>query len=181
MKTLLIKAKAIPGKTTYRIPARHPFDCDKDGNLSPSPLTPGIQLAIGKETEVPAFDARHEQLLRGDEHLEVVDSEGKHDEPEVDHLELALKKLPPAVKLQLEAGLRQAEEAMRGELEDLSKANAELRNELAEQDEQLSDQSKAIAELEAKLKAATAVPPVDTKPPEVKPAEAKTEKVEKKK
>lgn len=180
MKTLLLKAKPIVGKTTYRIPARHPFDVDKDGNLSPAPLTPGIQLAIGKETEVACFDARHEELLRGDtEHLDVVDEDGKHDKPAVTAAPTGVSPELFAKWQKRESEMLEAIDKLDAENQDLAKANAELRNELHEQDEQLSQAAKDKAELEAKLKAAIAAlpPPSETKPVEVKPVDPKAETV----
>lgn len=164
MKTLTIAVvgkSSRAGQTHYIVPA-------KAAHGGP---VPSLRLAFGKNNEVPVADEEHEAQLRADRNLKVLDEDGEHDKPEVDQLEVALAKLPPELKKQLEVGLRHAERAMHEHAEDLAKANAELRKELAKQDEQLSQAAKDKAELEAKLKAAIAALPApsDTKPPDVKP------------
>lgn len=179
MKKLLVVASAV-GMQHYRIPARHPFDVDAEGNLKQAPLTSGISLPIGKEAEVDCFDARHEQLLRSDPHLKVIDEDGEHEKPEVDLLEAAFKKLPPELQRAVREGMEDHQAELEHALDQQSAAIAETRKQLDEAIAKqativkengelraaLEQSNKERVELEAKLKAATApapTPPVDEK------------------
>jgi hypothetical protein len=161
--TIIVPKPMQQGQAHYRVPLK----------VGTGPV-PSLLLQVGKENEVQVADQAHEDLLRADRNLKVLDEEGQHDKPAVDELKVAFAKLPPEMKAQLERGLRQAEGDMRAELEEAldrqAAAIAETKKQLDAAIAQQATIAKENADLQlalktaneeiAKLKAPPAVPPV---------------------